>query len=192
MPKIHKSYYKNFIHQFRESMIDNKVSLVYEGEISQQIVNVFSKIAEAKMDKNEHEVTKRRVYHVMVECLQNICKHGDEDEYSEDRAIGKGILLVGNNDSQYMVTTGNLIDNENVESFTSMLDRINSLSPDEIKATYKKALKESVISDKGGAGLGFIDMVKKTGNPVEFNVKKVDDNYSFLAIASKVDRIVEG
>ena len=186
-----KSYYKDFIHQFRESMVNNKISLVYEGEITQQIVSVFSKIAEAKMDGNEHEVTKRRVYHVMVECLQNICKHGDEKEYTDDRAIGKGILLVGNNESQYMVTTGNMIGNEHVDSLVSMLNRINALSPSEIKASYKKALKESVISDKGGAGLGFIDMVKKTGNPVDFNVKKVNDKFSFLVIGSKVDRIFD-
>ena len=186
-----KSYYKDFIHQFRESMVNNKISLVYEGEITQQIVSVFSKIAEAKMDGNEHEVTKRRVYHVMVECLQNICKHGDEKEYTDDRAIGKGILLVGNNESQYMVTTGNMIGNEHVDSLVSMLNRINALSPSEIKASYKKALKESIISDKGGAGLGFIDMVKKTGNPVDFNVKKVNDKFSFLVIGSKVDRIFD-
>ena len=161
-------------------MVDHKISLVYEGEISQQIVSVFSKIAEAKMEGKEHEVTKRRVYHVLVECLQNICKHGDEKEYSDDKAIGKGILLVGNNESQYMVTTGNLIGNEHVESLVETLNRVNSLDTKEIKTQYKKALKASVISDKGGAGLGFIDMVKKTGNPVEFNVKKVNKIYILL------------
>ena len=191
MPTKTKSFYKDFIHQFRESMIDNKISLVYEGEITQQIVNVFSKIAEAKMDGNEHEVTKRRVYHVMVECLQNVCKHGDEEEHSGDHGTGKGILLVGNNESQYMVTTGNMIGNEHVDSLVSTLNRINSLSPQEIKESYKQALRDSTISHKGGAGLGFIDMIKKTGNPVEFNIKKVNDESSFLVIGSRVDRIFE-
>ena len=167
------------------------ISLVYEGEISQQIVSVFSKIAEAKMQGKEHEVTKRRVYHVLVECPQNICKHGDEKEYSDDKAIGKGILLVGNNDSQYMVSTGNLISNKHVKPLTSILEMVNSLNPKEIKEKYKQALRESVISEKGGAGLGFIDMVKKTGNPIQYLIRDVDDEYSFLTITSRVDRISE-
>ena len=186
-----KIYYKDFIHNLRESLIDYDISLVYEGEISQQIVSVFSKIAEAKMDKNEHELTKRRVYHVLVECLQNICKHGDEKEYTDDRAIGKGILLVGNNDSQYIVTTGNLIDNNHVNPLTKTLNKVNSLNPQELKEHYKQALINSRISDKGGAGLGFIDLVKKTGNKIQYTVRKVDEEFSFLVIGSKVDRIKE-
>ena len=170
-------------------MIDHNISLVYEGEISQQIVSVFSKIAEAKMDGNEHEVTKRRVYHVMVECLQNICKHGDEKEYTGDKGIGKGILLVGNNEAQYMVTTGNIIENVNADILVSTLESVNALNPQEIKEHYKKALINSRISDKGGAGLGFIDMIKKTGNKIQYSVRRIDDNFSFLVIGSKVDRI---
>lgn len=184
------TYYKDFIHQFRDSMMDHDVSLVYEGEISQQIVNVFSKIAEAKLEGKEHVVTKRRVYHVMVECLQNICKHADENTTS-DSQLGKGILLVGNNESQYMVQTGNIIENKYVNALEATLERVNSMSPEEIKENYKKALLNSRISDRGGAGLGFIDMVKKTGNPIEYLIKKIDDEFSFLVIVSKVDRILD-
>lgn len=184
-------YYKNFIHQFRESMMNHKISLVYEGEISQQIVNVFSRIAEAKLDEKEHELTKRRVYHVMVECLQNICKHADDKEYSSNKDLGKGILLVGNNQSQYMVTTGNLIENHHIGTLVDTLDRVNALNPQEIKDQYKKALLNSRISDKGGAGLGFIDMIKKTGNPIQYLIKNINDEVSFLLITSRVDRINE-
>lgn len=183
------TYYKDFIHQFCESMINHNISLVYEGEISQQIINVFSKIAEAKLEEDEHEITKRRVYHVMVECLQNICKHADEKEFTNEVGRGKGILLVGNNNKQYSITTGNVISNENIDGLAEMLDRINAMNPDEIKKTYKQMLREARLSDKGGAGLGFIDMVKKTGNPVQYLVKKVDNEVSFLVITSRVDRV---
>ena len=186
-----ETYYKDFIHDFRESMEDHNISLVYEGEISQQIVNVFSQIAEAKLDAQEHEVTKRRVYHVMVECLQNICKHGEEKENIGENGKGKGILLVGNNDAQYMVTTGNMIENKHVGPLVETLERINGLNPQEIKEHYKKAIMSSRISDKGGAGLGFIDMIKKTGNPINYLIKEVNDKFSFLVIGSKVDRIKE-
>ena len=179
-----ETYYKDFIHDFRESIMNHNVSLVYEGEMSQEIVSIFSKIAQAKMDGNEHDVTKKRVHHVLVECLENICNHGDEKEKGGE-GVGKGILLVGNNESEYMVTTGNLVENSHVDSLVSTLNWVNALSPQEIKEEYKKG----VISNKSIEGLGFIDMIKKTGNPVQFSIKKVDEAFSFLVISSKVDRI---
>ena len=53
----------------------------------------------------------------------------------------------------------------------------------------KEEYKKGVISNKSIEGLGFIDMIKKTGNPVQFSIKKVDEAFSFLVISSKVDRI---
>ena len=161
-----------------------------DEEINQEITNVFSEMAEAGMD-SEHETTKKRVYHVMVECLQNICKHADEKEFTEDIGRGKGILLVGNDSEQYSITTGNIISNENISGLAEMLDRINAMNPDEIKKTYKQMIRDARLSDKGGAGLGFIDMVKKTGNPIEYLVHQIDDEKSFLVIVSRVNRIAQ-
>ena len=73
-----------------------------------------------------------------------------------------------------MVTTGNLIDNSHVNPLINTLDKVNSLNPQELKEHYKQALLNSRISDKGGAGLGFIDLVKKTGNKIQYSVKKVN------------------
>ena len=182
--------YKKFVYKFHESMVENKITLVYEGEINQEITNVFSEMAEAGMDE-EHETTKKRVYHVMVECLQNICKHADEKGYTEDIGRGKGILLVGNDNDQYSITTGNIIANENIDGLAEMLDRINAMTPEEIKKEYKQMIRNARLSDKGGAGLGFIDMVKKTGNPIEYLVHQLDDEKSFIVIVSRVNRIKE-
>ena len=183
--------YKKFVYKFHEQMIENKISLVYEGEINQEITNVFSEMAEAGMDGNEHETTKKRVYHVMVECLQNICKHAEEKEYTNDVGRGKGILMVSSNLEQYSVTTGNIISNNNIDSLAGMLDKINVMNPDEIKTTYKQMIRKARLSEKGGAGLGFIDMVKKTGNPIEYLVHPLDNQISFIVMVSRVNRIKE-
>ena len=55
-----------------------------------------------------------------------------------------------------------------------MLDHINSLDLDGIKALYKEKIKASRLSETGGAGLGFIDMVKKTKNKLVYSFKETD------------------
>jgi len=183
--------YKEFVYKFHESMVNNQITLVYEGEINQEITNVFSEMAEAGLGEDTHETTRKRVYHVMVECLQNICKHADDKEYNEDIGRGKGILMVGNGPDHYSITTGNTISNKNIAGLSKMLDGINALSPDEIKQKYKEMIREARLSDKGGAGLGFIDMVKRTGNPIEYLVHPINDEKSFLVIVSRVNRSFE-
>ena len=42
------------------------------------------------------------------------------------------------------------------------------------------------LSSKGGAGLGLIDIAKKTGNKFEYHFLPIDDNFSFFILISKV------
>ena len=139
---------------------------------------------------NETKTTKKRVYHVMVECLQNICKHADQPETGLPKGDGSGtgIFIVGSSENDYTITTGNSISDDKVEGLRTVLEQINVLEPDELKALYKKQIKESRLSEKAGAGLGFIDIVEKTGNPIEFDFVDVNDKTSFFVMKTTVNR----
>lgn len=182
--------YKKFVFTFHESMIQNDIMLMYEGEVNQEVTNVFSEMAETGVNVDEHETTRKRVYHVMVESLQNICKHASDEAYQHDQGRGKGILIVGSSTDQYTITTGNKILNKNIGNVKEILDRLNPMSPEEIKGEYKQMIRAAKLSDKGGAGLGFIDMIKRTGNPIEYLINPISDDISFLVLASRVDRVL--
>ena len=179
--------FMKFVQDFHKTMVEYNLQLVYEGEVNQTITKAFASLAEKNMDDNNEDVkTKKRVYHVMVESLQNICKHADDMNTGKPVRPGHGIFIVGKNNNGYVITTGNVIANERVEKIRSMLERINQLSEEEIKEVYKKQMRESRLSDKGGAGLGFIDMVKKTGNKLEFHFEKLNDLTTFFILKSHV------
>ncbi len=181
--------YMHFVYKFHEAMVDQKLSLVYEGEVNQSVTKIFAAMTENKMDESDDALTtKKRVYHVMVECLQNICKHADEVETGEPEIPGSGIIMVGTDNDHYTITTGNVVSNDKVDTITEVLSKINSLERDELKKFYKERLKDNKISDKGGAGLGFIDIVKKTGNKAEFHFEKLNDLTSFFVLKSSVNR----
>ena len=96
------SDYMNFVYQFHKTMINQRLTLVYEGEVNQSITKAFTTLAERKLDEGEDSSkTKKRLYHVMVECLQNICKHADEVDSGEPEIPGKGIFIVGEGDESY-------------------------------------------------------------------------------------------
>lgn len=181
--------YIDLLMDFHDIMVSKQLILVYEGEVNQNIVKAFSAMTEKNLDETESDTTvKKRVYHVMVECLQNICKHADNPETGTPANPGKGIFMVGLDNEAYYIATGNVVATDKVEELKGVLSQINTLDKDEIKELYKKKIKESRLSDKGGAGLGFIDMVKKTGNPLGFAFRPINDLTSFFVLKTTISR----
>ncbi|MCK5823055.1 MAG: SiaB family protein kinase [Bacteroidales bacterium] len=163
-----------------EEMATNGFSLVYEGEFSHQIMKMFTSMAEKDMDKaNEEKAVKRKVFHVMVECLQNMTKHSDN--YDPDDGIGNGLFIVGKKDGVWNVITANKINKVKIDDLRLMIDTINSMSKEELTKLYKKQIKEGVLSDRGGAGLGLIDIARKTGQQLDYQFLPLEnDDYFFL------------
>lgn len=192
MDKHNVKGFLEFVYDFYRSMKAHEITLVYEGEITHQITKAFTSLTESNMAKeDESSMVQKKVFHVMVECLQNISKHADTFGSDEYLFAGRGIFMVSKGNEDYHVTTGNVIENRKIDELTGMLEEINSLDKEGLKQLYKKQMREGRLSDKGGAGLGFIDIVRKTGNKLEYHFLPIDETNSFFLLSSSVSRTNE-
>lgn len=172
-----------------KGMKEHEITLAYEGEINHDIMKTFTNLAEGNMSKAEEpEALQKKVYHVMVECLQNISKHAVHADDEPKIEYSRGIFLISRNHAVYNVTTGNIITKESVEYLEELLSHINSLNKKQLDDLYKKQLREGHLSDKGGAGLGFIDIRRKTGNSLEYQFLPISDSHSFFLFTSTISR----
>ena len=189
MDKSNVKGFLEFVYDFYRSMKAHEITLVYEGEITHQITKAFTSLTESNMAKeSEANAVQKKVFHVMVECLQNISKHADSFGSDDFLFAGRGIFMVSKGKDDYHVTTGNVIENDKIIELTEMLDHINSLDREGLKQLYKSQMKEGRLSEKGGAGLGFIDIARKTGNKLEFHFLPIDESSSFFLLTSSVSR----
>lgn len=162
-----------------DEMVSNGFSLVYEGVFSHDIMKMFTSMTENNMDKqNEDKAVRRKVFHVMVECLQNMTKHSDD--YDASDGIGNGLFIVGKKEGFWNIITANKIHKSKINDLSTSIDTINSMSQEELKVMYKKQIKEGSLSDKGGAGLGLIDIARKTGRKLDYQFLPLDDNENFF------------
>ena len=179
----------SYIFDLHKKMTTNNVILIYDGEFNQDVVKTVLSMVEKNMEIiGEQMGIKRKVFNVMVECLQNIVRHA-EDRLKEvpDDAIS-AIFMIGKDGDVYKVSSGNRIQQSEVGDLDDKLKYINSLDKDGLKQLYKDILQNSNLSDKGGAGLGFVDMVRKSGNAIDYEFSKIDDEYSFFSMTAKVSR----
>lgn len=171
------------IYDIYKTMSDNKIILIYQGLFDQAMIKSVIAMTEKKLiQENIEEGLRRKLFNVMVEGLQNVCKHQlVTHEYSQNP-----FLMIGKDASSYNVVTGNFIRNDKIQVVQEKIDFINSLNKEELKEHYKTARLNSVISDVGGAGLGFIDMVRKSGNRLDYKFYESDNSFSFFILHSKI------
>ena len=118
----------------------------------------------------------------VLESLQNVSKHGSEDHYAD-----MSLVVYSKTDNGYTVTTGNVVPAEGSIILREKLEHINSLDADEIREVYRQMLSNSEFSDKGGAGLGLMEMAKKTGNKLDFDFISLNKNHTYFILSKTVD-----
>ena len=171
------------IYGFYDKMEQNNIMLSFKGDITSDLLTSILQIMEAKLDNFQEEPkVKKKVYNVLVECLQNLYHHMDEIALGQEEKIRSAIFMIGKIDGQYNIITGNYIKNENIKSLKNLLEDINILSKEELKEYYKEVLNNGEMSLKGGGGLGMIDIARKTGGKLNFEFTPVDDKYSFFSL----------
>lgn len=161
--------------------------LVYQGEFNQDIMKSVLTMTERNLDYFGEDVSvKRKIFNVMVECLQNICKHAEH----ADPKIREAIFMIGMDQNAYFVTTGNHIANEHVSDLKRRLDEVNQLDKEGLKQRYKMLVSnDKGLSEKGGAGLGLIDLARKSGEKLFYDFSAVNhSNTSFYSLLIKISK----
>jgi hypothetical protein len=180
----------NFIYDLHRTMMSQKLILVYQGDFTQETTKSILAMAERNIDSSgEDSSIKRKVFNVMVESLQNIVKHSDELIDGEVHSHA-AIFLIGREATRYTIMSGNPIRRANIPALKEKLDLINGLDKDGLKELYKDIIKNTTISEKGGAGLGFVDMARKSGEKLEFVFPEMNQDYSFFCLKVNVQREV--
>lgn len=168
-------------------MENGRILLSFKGEVTADLLDSLLKVLETKLNHiNEEPKTKKKVYNVLVECLQNLYHHNDipNDEIADKNYT---IFLIGLNDNgSYKIITGNYISEKGVMALRTKIDMINSLSKDDLKQLYLDTLNNESFSDKGGGGLGIIDIARKSGNKIEYQFVNAEKGRQFFSMIVNV------
>jgi len=156
---------------------------VYRGEITEKNSLQFLTLLENEMkDDSFGSAGRKRLFMYVLESLQNIVKHAERQEHS-----GMSVVAYSKTNDGYTITTGNIIEVAHVANLKKRLDELNSLDTGQTKVLYRQLLTTSEFSEKGGAGLGLIEMAVKTGNRLDFDFIPIDNDHSYFILSKAVD-----
>lgn len=178
------------VYDFYRKMEDEHIILSFKGVFTAELLTSILNILETKMIRLEIPLKKkRRVYNILVECFQNLYHHielitnTDLAELEQKTAL----IMVKQEGDTFIVSTGNFIDTRLIPGLKSKLDHVNSLDDEGLRDLYREKLSDEERSSKGTAGLGFIDIARKSKNKLEYTFVDVNDKMSFFCLNVLID-----
>ncbi len=172
------SFIKNIISYVQK---DHEFPIIYKGNFNHELAKYLANSTKELTIANDIEPSlQRKIYHASLELLQNIYKHGSRDD-DINKEECNGIFAFLHNDNKYVIITGNKVNEQQMNDLTNQIDQLNTMDAQELKSLYKQQMREGELSEKGGAGLGFIDIIRKTGSKLQYSFIQSDDNlYYFI------------
>jgi len=179
-----KKFSSDYIIDLMTSTQPGDLNYIYRGEFSQSISSHILSLAEKNIDKiGLPSKIKKRVFHIMVESIQNITRHQDAPADAPEETA---IFAIQKKGPWYFITTGNVVENDKIEPLCLKLDKINSLEQEELTVFYREILSNGKLSAKGGAGLGLIEMARKSGNKLVYDFRNINSEMSYFYLHSYI------
>ena len=177
------------IFEIYKQLEERNVIISFKGVMTSEILTTILQIMESRMDKlEERPKIRKKVFNVLVECLQNLYHHIDDDIDDKSTPQNKRncLFILARENAAYIITTGNYIKPEDSPILEEKLDTINGMTRDELKSYYKQVLNEGTMSDKGTAGLGMIDIARKSGKKLEYDLTPINENLTFFCLSVRI------
>lgn len=168
----------NKVQLFYNNLSNDHLSFLFQGSYNDDMTEGILELTEYNLENFEGLTKmKKKISFLIVECFQNIVRHG---QVGAEYVIPEGVFITRNRGNINYISSINYINNDVVEPLKKALDEIKTLSKDELKAFYLKTLVDGSMSEKGGAGLGLIELARKSSLPLSYDFEKVDDNLTIF------------
>ena len=164
---------------------DEDVFFSYSGSITTERINMILEAVEEKFGELSTGLKiRKKLYNILVEGLQNLFHHSDDEPEEMIEILGKkyGILVVKKMGDDFKLSFANFISSEKVKFLKEKIEKINSLSCEELKEMYKFVLNYQKLSAKGGGGLGLIDMARKSENKLGYKFYPYSELHYFYKL----------
>ncbi|MBD3638988.1 MAG: hypothetical protein HUJ25_16660 [Crocinitomicaceae bacterium] len=166
------SQHLKLLSQLRKCFKEDSISLFYHGDFDDVITDKMI----ALISQEGAKKIRGNLAFSIAESFQNVVRHknsflGDGNE----NVFG----LRGRRDYMHIFSS-NLIVEEVKQILIDKIEEVNAKDKQELKELYMHILETGEINEKGGAGMGLVEMTRRSGNPLQYEFHEVDqDVYSF-------------
>lgn len=145
--------------------------LFYQGDYKLSPTLSILNIVEKHFEPIIKKTSLKKLIYLVIESLQNI------ERYSAHVLSSEDFSLIYSDGHFFHIVTQNMIHNDKLNDLSGRLNTISIKNKEELDETYINVLSSETKTEKG-AGLGLIDIARKSGNNLYYSFNTVSENYS--------------
>ncbi|OQY04313.1 MAG: hypothetical protein B6I20_03325 [Bacteroidetes bacterium 4572_117] len=158
---------------------------IFRGDFSSKIVSGILDLAKTTLKESSDTYRiKSKIYYIMGESLQNIARHHCETFYQSPDKYS--LFAIHKKNFKYYITSGNIVEIKDIDGIKYKIEKINSLGHDDLREYSRTTRSTGALSEKGGAGLGLIEIAKRSGNKLEYDFKEINDSFSYFYLNTEI------
>lgn len=165
-----------FTREFDNEIKNSNILMVYKGDFSKESILPIINIIQERMYSPDESSRGKSLYSILVELLQNVSRH------SLDSLNKDGLFMITFKDKVYTISAGNIVTKETKQVLSEKVEMLNKLNSYDLKDLYKKTLKEGMFSEKGGGGLGLIEIARESSGPLNVSFDDLENEMSFFTL----------
>ena len=179
--------------EYINSMKSHNISISYTGPLWEDGIISMADMLKSQMSKKKlPKKASKILFSVFVEQVTNMLIYSAGREQrgnAPDYKVPTGMLVLGKKDNVYFIQTGNEIHNKNVELVRNRIDYLNSLDKNELRKHNKERLRSEKENPKSkGAGLGLIEIARRTTAPISYTFDLINDELSYFSMYVEIAR----
>lgn len=179
------------VYKFYCDLEDDKFVLIYLGVFDDDLTTILLDINEAS--KSEMKASKKKMSFLIAECFQNIIRHSEKTEKSEVYKGFPEMFMLRDKGIIHHLVTSNVVDTATKNLLQNSLNSLKDLNAEQLRELYLHAFKTNTHSEKGGAGLGLIEMARKSGVAPSFEfISVANDLFNFFMQVNVLPKNYDG
>jgi hypothetical protein len=163
------------------TQVSSKKIISFQGSLSFPIIEELLTSTKQKLDLMSLDIiTYKRLYAILVECLENTVKH--KIIITEDLKHSPLEMELKQTEGKFVLAVGNYIKKSSAEPLIQKIEEVNSMDRNGLNQLYRSSIAKARISDKGGAGLGIIDMARNSGQKIKYQFINEEQEMVFFIV----------
>ncbi|AFG38735.1 SiaB family protein kinase [Spirochaeta africana] len=170
--------------QLNHLLGENRILFCFSGPFHQELIEELGRAIQGYVRQSDEpsanqQLAFRNIFAVFIEQSQNIKRY--LESLADPAAERSGIVVIGRDNNQFFVESGNKVRRDHVPELRSRLEQLQHLDKEALKRLYKETIRSERTD--ASAGLGFIDMARKAAAPLDFSFTPVDEQFEFFSLS---------
>lgn len=176
--------------ELRASFNRSNIMLCFNGPISRSLIEEIGNALKNYLQADQAQPNAAMdVFAVYIEMTQNIRHYAMAHHYDESDSSATVVVARDDDDHHYIVQAGNLVQTLDGQALLAVVNELAVMDKTALKAAYKTQLRKPRDEDaSSGAGLGLIDIARKSVQPLSATLTTVDENRSFFSVRAVIQK----